>query len=136
GFIPQPPQIGYGLYLTRYNRVEGLSSAIEATQSLGGGYIAHGLFRLGTADLSPNFELGLARSDMRRTYSLGVYKRLEAANDWGSPFRLGNSLSALLFGRDEGFYYRTSGVELTGTKDSTSAVWRLFAEHQWDAPLN
>jgi hypothetical protein len=136
GFIPQPPQIGYGLYLTRYNRVEGLSSAIEATQSLGGGYVAHALVRLGVADLSPNFELGLARTDMRRTYSLGAYKRLEAANDWGSPFRLGNSLSALLFGRDEGFYYRTTGVELTGTRDSTSAVWRLFAEHQWDAPLN
>lgn len=136
GFIPQPPQIGYGLYLTRYNRVEGLSSAIEATQSLGGGYVARGLFRIGTADLSPNFELALARTDMRRTYSLGAYKRLNAANDWGSPFRIGNSLSALLFGRDEGFYYRSTGVELTGTRDSTSATWRLFAEHQWDAPVN
>lgn len=136
GFIPQRPQVIYGLYLTRYNRVEGLSSALEATQSLGSGYVAHGLVRLGTADLSPNFELGIARTDMRRTYSLSAYKRLESSNDWGSPFRLGNSLSALLFGRDEGFYYRTTGVELTGTRDSTSVVWRLFAEHQWDAPLN
>ena len=135
GFIPQPPKIGYGLYLTRYNRVEGLSSGVEVTQTLGGGYSGRGVLRLGTADLSPNFELSLARSDMRRTYSLGAYKRLEAANDWGSPFRLGASLSSLLFGRDEGFYYRTTGVELTGTRDSTSATWRLFAEHQWDAPL-
>lgn len=135
GFIPQPPTIGYGLYMTRYNRVEGLSSAVEVTQTLGSGYSGRGLLRLGTADLSPNFELSLARTDMRRTYSLGAYKRLEAANDWGSPFRLGGSLSALLFGRDEGFYYRTTGTELTGTRDSTSATWRLFAEHQWEAPL-
>ncbi len=135
GWIPQPPKIGYGLYLTRYNRVEGLSSGIEATQTLGKGYAARALLRLGTADLSPNFELALARTDMRRTYSIGAYKRLEAANDWGSPFRLGNSLSALLFGRDEGFYYRTTGVEFSGTRDSTSATWRLFAEHQWDAPV-
>ncbi|MBA2688984.1 MAG: hypothetical protein H0U64_12940 [Gemmatimonadaceae bacterium] len=136
GFIPQPPKIGYGLYLTRYNRVEGLSSGIDVTQTLGAGYSGRGLFRIGTADLSPNVELSLARSDMRRTYSLGAYKRLEASNSWGSPFALGNSLSALLFGRDEGFYYRTTGVEFTGTKDSTSATWRLFAEHQWDAPVN
>ncbi len=135
GFIPQPPKIGYGLYLTRYNRVEGLSSGVEATQTLGSGYSARGLVRVGTADLSPNFELALARTDMRRTYSVGAYKRLEASNDWGSPFRLGNSLSALLFGRDEGFYYWTTGVEFTGTRDSTSATWRLFAEHQWDAPV-
>lgn len=135
GFIPQPPKIGYGLYLTRYNRVEGLSSGVEATQSLGSGYSGRALLRVGIADLSPNFELALARTDMRRTYSVGAYKRLEAANDWGSPFRLGASLNALLFGRDEGFYYRTTGVELTGTRDSTSATWRLFAERQWDAPV-
>ncbi len=136
GFIPQPPKIGYGLYLTRYNRVEGLSSGFDVTQDFGAGYSGRGLLRLGTADLSPNFDLSFARSDMRRTYSLGAYKRLETSNDWGRPFALGNSLSALLFGRDEGFYYRSTGVEFTGTRDSTSATWRLFAEHQWNAPVN
>jgi outer membrane protein assembly factor BamA len=40
----------------------------------------------------------------------------------------------LLFGRDEGFYYRALGVELTGARnDSASGTWRLFAEHDSDA---
>ena len=43
-------------------------------------------------------------------------------------------MSALLFGRDEGFYYRTLGAELTGTgDDSATGSWKLFAEHQSDA---
>lgn len=135
GFNPQVPRIDFGLNLTRYNRVEGLSSALEVTQALGAGYSAQALARLGTADLSPNAEISLTRTDLRRTYSVSGYRRLNASNDWGSPFRLGNSLSALLFGRDEGFYFRASGFELTGTPDSASGSWRVFAEHQWTADV-
>jgi hypothetical protein len=134
GFIPQRPVITYGLGLTRYNRIEGLSSAIAARQSLGGGYTAHALFRIGTADLAPNGELSMSRSDGRNSYSLGAYRRLGSANDFADPFSFGSSLSALLFGRDEGFYYRAAGVELIAARnDSASGVWRLFAEHDSDA---
>lgn len=131
---PQRPTFSYGLAYTRFNRVEGVSTALAADQVLGGGYNAHALFRLGAADLSPNGELKLDRTDGRRTVGVGVYRRLAAANDWGDPFGFSSSLSALFFGRDEGFYYRTWGAELTGEKvHGIFSSWRLFAEQQFDA---
>ncbi len=134
GFIPQRPVLTYGLGLTRYNRIEGLSTGIAVRQSLGGGYTARALARIGVADLSPNGELSLSRTDGRNLIGIGVYRRLGSANDFADPFSFGSSLSALLFGRDEGFYYRALGVELTAARnDSASGTLRLFAEHDSDA---
>jgi hypothetical protein len=136
GFAPQRVDISYGLPYTRFNRIEGVSTAIAADQVLGGGYSAHALFRLGAADLSPNGELSLDRTDGRRTVGVGVYRRLVASNDWGDPLGFSSSLSALFFGRDEGFYYRTWGAELKGQKDyGLINTWRLFAEQQFDATV-
>jgi hypothetical protein len=42
-----------------------------------------------------------------------VYHRLASAQETDRPFGLGNSLSALLFGRDDGEYYRATGGRLT-----------------------
>jgi hypothetical protein len=137
GFAPQVPSISWGLPFTRFNRIEGLSSAIAVEQVLGGGYSAHELFRLGVADLSPNGELSLDRTDGRRKIGVGVYRRLVASNDWGDPLGFSSSLSALFFGRDEGFYYRTWGAELNGEKDyGLINNWRLFAEQQFDATVH
>jgi hemolysin secretion/activation protein ShlB/FhaC/HecB len=134
GWIPQPIVFTYGLALTRYNKIEGLSTGISASQVLGQGYTAHASARIGIADWQPNGELGLARSDGRHTLGVNAYRRLASANEFSDPFSFGSSLSALLFGRDEGFYYRTIGAELTGTgDDSATGSWRLFAEHQSDA---
>jgi hypothetical protein len=133
-WAPTRPTIKYGLGdgLLRYNRVEGLSPAVRADAQLGRGYSASALARLGTADWQPNGELSLARSDGRRTLRLGAYRRLTASNDWGDPLGLSSSLSALLFGRDEGFYYRTWGAELAGEGRPTGGggvfSWRLFSE--------
>jgi hypothetical protein len=136
GFAPQRMDISYGLPYTRFNRIEGFSTAIAADQVLGGGYSAHALFRLGAADLSPNGELSLDRTDGRRTIGVGAYRRLVASNDWGDPLGFSSSLSALLFGRDEGFYYRTWGAELKGQKDyGLINTWRLFAEQEFDATV-
>ncbi|HEY8853060.1 MAG TPA: hypothetical protein VIM36_12815 [Gemmatimonadaceae bacterium] len=136
GFAPQRMDISYGLPYTRFNRIEGFSTAIAADQVLGGGYSAHALFRLGAADLSPNGELSLDRTDGRRTLGAGVYRRLVASNDWGDPLGFSSSLSALIFGRDEGFYYRTWGAELKGQKDyGLINTWRFFAEQQFDAKV-
>jgi len=135
-FAPQAPTLSYGLSLTRFNRIEGLSTAIAADQVLGRGYTAHALFRLGVADLSPNGELSMSRTDGRRTVSVGAYRRLAASNDWGDPLGFSSSLSALLFGRDEGFYYRTWGGELRGEKqDGLIRTWRLFGEQHTDATV-
>ena len=53
-----------------------------------------------------------------------------------SMLDLGSGLSALLFGRDEGFYYRTAGAELSGDRLlGHSWQWRLFSERESDAAV-
>jgi hypothetical protein len=135
GWAPQRPTVEYGFDLMRYNRVEGFSAGAIARQELGNGYRASLLGRLGTADLEPNGELTGTRSNGRRQLSATVFRRLNAANDWGSPLSFGAGFSALVFGRDEGFYYRAWGGELSGSNVRESGFsWRLFAEHHGDAP--
>ncbi|HEX6315551.1 MAG TPA: hypothetical protein VFZ73_11855 [Gemmatimonadaceae bacterium] len=135
GWAPQPVLWQYGLAQTRYNRVEGLSSAITGSTELGKGYSLDGSLRLGTGDWSPNAELGIARSNGRTTWRLGAYQRLSVANDWGAPLSFGAGLGALLFGRDDGFYYRSGGIEATRTVTSGSLTTRFFAEHQTEAEV-
>jgi hypothetical protein len=135
-FGPQAPTVRYGLQLTRFNRVEGLSVGAAVEQQFGMGYGASLLGRLGFADLEPNIELSVARSNLLRTVRVTGYNRLVAANDWGDPLSFGSSLGALLWGRDDGFYYRSSGAELSGTGDrGVHFDWRLFAEQQRPAAL-
>jgi hypothetical protein len=130
-YAPQLPVAN--LLNPRYNRVEGLSLGGRVDEQLGDGYAVHALGRVGVADREPNVELTGARSDLRRTVSLTGYNRLVSAGDWGNPLSLGSSISAFLFGRDEGFYYRASGIELMSTPDEPSGgafTWGLFAEQQ------
>jgi hypothetical protein len=135
-FGARSPTFRYGLAYTRFNRVEGLSVGGAVEQALGMGYSARLLGRLGLADVEPNVELSLARSNLLRTIRVTGYNRLVAANDWGDPLSFGSSLGALLFGRDDGFYYRASGAELTGTGDrGIHFDWRLFAERERTAAL-
>jgi hypothetical protein len=130
------PVVQYGIPLSRYNRIEGFSTGMRVDQEMGNGYSGHVLARLGT-DLSPNAELGVARTNGRETYSANVYRRLNSANDWQrDPFSLGASLSTLLFGHDDGEYYRSWGGELiheqqNGLFDS----WRLFGEQEFNASV-
>jgi hypothetical protein len=116
----------------RYNRIEGLSVGGRADQQLGAGYSLHGAGRIGVADLEPNLEITGSRSDLRHTLSVSAYNHLVSASDWGRPLSLGASISAFLFGRDEGFYYRASGLELTSVPDAAvgGLTWSLFAEQQ------
>ena len=133
GRLPRPT-MKWGVEFLRFNRIEGLSAGGQLEQQLGGGYAARALGRIGTADREPNVELSVERTNLERTYTLTGYNRLVAANDWGNPLSFGSSLSALLFGRDEGFYYRASGLELTRTRDPRSdgahIAWRLFFENE------
>ena len=134
GLYLTKPTLKYGLEYTRFNRVEGFSTGVQVEQLLGAGYTATAFARLGHADLEPNFELSLSRSNLAKTVRLRGYNRLVAANDWGNPLSFGSSLSALLFGRDEGFYYRTSGAELEWVKEEGAVLtWRAFAERQRSA---
>lgn len=128
------PKLRYGLtdgYL-RYNRVEGVSPAVSVRQPFGRGLTGMALVRMGAADRIVNGELSVERAAGTRAVGIGGYRRLAAANDWGDPLGFGSSLSALLFGRDEGFYYRTLGAEVTG-RSREWLRWRLFYERQESA---
>ena len=135
-----PPSISYGPALMRYNRVEGFSVGASVEQQLGGGYSGMAIGRIGFADLQPNLELSLARSNLTKTIRVTAYNRLVSASDWGHPLTFGSSFSALMFGRDEGFYYRASGVDLTRSLDGAfeggmQMGWRLFAEEERTAAV-
>lgn len=138
---PQPPAVYYGIDrgMLRYNRVEGLSAGVAADRLLGNGYTAGGQARMGSADLQPNGEAFLERSNIGTAIRVAGYRRLVAANDWGAPLSLGASLGALVFGRDDGFYYRSAGAELGGTMrgstDGWAVGWRMFAERQDSAQV-
>jgi hypothetical protein len=135
---PQPPRVRSGVDLLRFNRIEGLSAGVQATSELGLGYTASAVARIGFGDWMPNGELGIARTNGRSERRLAVFHRLAVANDdWGSPLSFGASLASALYGRDEGFYYRSWGAELAGTREATFGGarlgWRAFAERHRDA---
>ena len=138
GLLP-PPSIAYGPSLMRYNRVEGLSFGASVEQQLGGGYSGAVVGRLGLADWQPNLELSLTRSNITKSVGVSAYNRLVSASDWGHPLSFGSSFSALMFGRDEGFYYRATGAELSGSRDAKFAGarinWRAFVEQERTAAV-
>jgi hypothetical protein len=136
GWAPQKPTIHYGLDLTRYNRVEGFSTAVSVTEEFGKGYRAGIVPRFSLADAQFNGELFASRSNGRRQLQLGVYRRLDASNDFGDPLAFGSSLNAVLFGLDEGFYYRSWGGELTSSNVGGGGfTWRLFGEQHRNAKV-
>jgi hypothetical protein len=126
-----PPRVQIGPSMTRYNRVEGFSTGVLLEQQLGGGYVTTGVFRYGFADRMPNAELSIGRTNLSKTITLNGYRRLVSVSDWGNPLSFGASFGALLFGRDEGFYYRATGGELRWTTERGARLdWRAFAERQ------
>ncbi|MBC8087367.1 MAG: hypothetical protein H7Z40_08865 [Phycisphaerae bacterium] len=131
------PRLLFGLSLLRYNRVEGLSVGASATSSLGRGYNASLEGRVGLSDVVPNGELAVTRTNGRRDWGVAAYHRLQVANDdWGAPLSIGASVNNLLFARDEGFYYRAWGAEISNRPSSsvistgTSWQWKVFANRQ------
>jgi hypothetical protein len=134
GYAPAPATLDYAPL--RYNRIEGLSGGGVLDQQLGAGYSLHTVARIGVADREPNVEITGSRTDLRRTLGLSVYNRLVSAGDWGNPLSTGSSISALLFGRDEGFYYRATGIELSNAPNqggSLNHTWSLFLEQERNA---
>jgi len=136
-----PPTISYGLSMMRYNRVEGLSVGASVEQQVGGGYSGLAVGRFGLADREPNIELTATRTNLTDAIHLSLYNHLVSASDWWHPLSFGSSFSALMFGRDEGFYYRASGFAVSGDRESsfgggTRFEWRTFVEQQRTAAVN
>lgn len=135
-WMPQKPVLTWGLGQTRYNRVEGFSTGAEASMTLGRGYTAIIGARGSWADRQLNGDLNLERTNGRSTVRGTLFRRLAVASDFGAPLSFGAGLASLLYAGDEGFYYRTWGAELSGTTPRFGRTeWRLFAEQQWNAPV-
>ena len=136
GIAISRPQLAWGTEFLRYNRIEGLSVGAQLRQSLGAGYTVRATGRIGHADRHGNGELALERTGGPRTVTATVFHRLAASNpEWAGALTAGPSLPALLYGRDEGFYYRTYGAELVDQRTGRRSAlrWRLFIERQWSA---
>ncbi|HET7228534.1 MAG TPA: hypothetical protein VFJ16_00895 [Longimicrobium sp.] len=126
------PSIRRAPLLLRYNRVESLSIGARQTVDFGP-FAADATLRVATATGEPDVEIGLTRESAARRLRLAGYRRLAAANPAERPLGIGNSLGALLWGRDNGDYFRATGVELRGSPpraERTWMEWRLFGEHQ------
>ncbi len=132
-----PRGVGDLLRRTRYNRIEALSVAAGTTLDFGRLQL-DAVGRLGVADLEPNGELALTRPTTTGLFRLGAYRRLAAANPDARPLGAINSFSALFLARDDGEYFRSYGLELTGEPAPTRTAWwrfRLFAERQRPAAV-
>ncbi|MFO7894543.1 MAG: hypothetical protein R6U63_12480 [Longimicrobiales bacterium] len=130
-----PPWVP-GRGLLRYNRVEGLSAGARVDWDLG--RLRLGLTgRLGAADLEPNAELGVVIPTLRRSWRVAGYRRLAVADPSLRPLGLGNSLTGLLFGRDDGSYFRAAGAEVrVSPAAGTGYTARLYAERQRGATVH
>jgi hypothetical protein len=118
--------------LLRYNRVEGLSFGARYDVDFGA-LALDASARVGWADLVPNAELGVTRATTGSRQRLAVYSRLASADPSARPFGIGNSLEALLFGRDDGDYFRAHGLEATLAPAMARPQWfhvRVYAELQ------
>ena len=119
-WYPQRPTWELGSTRARYNRVEGLSWGPAMSVVLGRGYTARAEARIGLGDRTPNASLGVEKSNGRTTIGGGAYRRLRVANDFGDPLTFGASLGALLYGRDEGLYFRAWGGDLSWTRQTSA----------------
>ena len=130
-FHARPPRWG----LARYNRVEGLALGARGELDFGRLHL-DGSARFALADGEPDVEAGLARATSTARLRLAAYRRLNAVDPEASSLGFGNSLSALLLGRDDGDYYRSAGVGLTidpAVTASQSFSVRIYAERQRSA---
>jgi hypothetical protein len=94
---------------------------------------ADATLRIATATGQPDVEIGVRRETAELRLRLAAYRRLTPANPLERPLGIGNSLSAALWGRDNGEFFRATGVELKGAPPRSERPWmewRLFAEHQ------
>lgn len=118
--------------LVRYNRVEGLSLGVRG-QLLPRTPVGHlsltATARMGTGDREPNARLDATRESTSRRVMLSAYHELAAVDEGARHLGLGNSLTALLLGRDDGDYYVRSGASLEWTPPA--AERRTFRVRAW-----
>lgn len=127
-FSARPPRWG----LARYNRIEALSLGARGEIDLGRLRV-DGTGRIATSNWALDFEGGLVRENASTRVRLAGYYRLAAVDPTARSLGIGNSLNALLLGRDDGDYFRGTGADLTISPPVTLPqrfTVRLYAEQQ------
>jgi hypothetical protein len=126
-------RFAYGMQegLTRYNRVEGLSTGLAATLPLPRLEI-RAEARIGLADGELGGELRARRGTEIRSEELAVFRRLDSSSEWVRPDAIATSLASLLWGTDFTPFHRAWGVEGIVRRESrfASGELRLFWEDQ------
>jgi hypothetical protein len=135
--IPWAANWGWARHdLLRYNRVEGPTVGGRFEAEVGGlfgplTFEAKGFF--GFADLEPKARLSFERESVKRRVTLGAYRELQATDAQGRYLGFGNSVYALLFGRDDGEYFMAAGADLVWRPPEAarqSFRFRAYAERQ------
>jgi hypothetical protein len=122
--------------LARYNRVEGLGLGVRGDIDLGRLRL-DGAARIATTDHWLDLEAGVVHETGAARFRAAGYHRLAAVDPTAKSLAIGNSLGALLLGRDDGDYFRANGAELTIAPPVTLPqrfAIRMYAERQRRAP--
>src|SRR5439155_1619689 len=69
--------------------------------------------RIATSDAEPDLQAGVLRETGTARIRFAAYRRLAAVDPTARSLSIGNSLGALLLGRDDGDYFPATGAELT-----------------------
>ena len=125
--------------LLRYNRVEGPAVGGRFEWTMHGAYGIDVTGFYGFADRSPKVRLEVERATVLRRLRLGAYRELRPTETGSAYLGPGNSLAALLLGRDNGEYFGVTGTDFTwrpSAAERQSFLVRAYAEHQWPVTPN
>jgi hypothetical protein len=122
---------GFQDAMTRYNRIEALSTGIAVEADMSRRTTVGGSARLGF-DLQPNGELFVRRGTREEGSWVGAFRRLDYVNEREDPFGLGASALSLAFGYEDAQFYRSLGAEagIRARTRGSRRSFRLFYEHQ------
>lgn len=121
--------------LMRYNRVEALSLGARGQlrpRTAIGPLSFTATVRIGLADRHLNGRLNVAHETLDRRIVVSGYHELAAIEERARHFGVANSLMALVFGQDDGDYYRRTGASVAWTPPTArprTFRLRAFAEH-------
>jgi hypothetical protein len=129
-----PPQIRWGISegLTRFNRIEGLSTGVRATLDLPRDRGLGVTLRAGHADRTVRGELDAQWGASGRRGNLSLYRRLDPSSEWGSGHGLGSSLATALLRDRWTPFHAAQGAEVQMERSGLRAhsTLRLFRERQ------
>ena len=113
--------------------VADLAAGLEFDAVLGGPHTLLTSASFGLADGKVKARVGLQRSTELRRLTVGGFHELRSTDTEGGHFGFGNSITALVTGRDEGEYYRATGLDMTWRPpegERESFTFRAYAERQ------